>query len=48
MAAGSVVLADVPAKKAVPGVPARMVGDAGCNEPALKMEQTWVDDFGGL
>jgi serine O-acetyltransferase len=48
VAAGSVVLADVPPAKTVAGVPARIVGDAGCNEPALKMEQTWVDDFGGL
>ncbi len=48
VAAGSVVLADVPAAKTVAGVPARIVGDAGCNEPALNMEQTWVDDFGGL
>ena len=48
VAAGSVVLADVPAAKTVAGVPARIVGDAGCTEPALNMEQTWVDDFGGL
>jgi serine O-acetyltransferase len=25
-----------------------VVGSAGCAEPALEMEQTWVDDFGGL
>ena len=25
-----------------------MVGSAGSAEPALEMEQTWVDDFGGL
>lgn len=48
VAAGSVVLADVPPAKTVAGVPARIVGDAGCTEPALNMEQTWVDDFGGL
>lgn len=48
IAAGSVVLRDVPAHVTVAGVPARVVGSAGCSEPALEMEQTWVDDFGGL
>ncbi|MEQ1717612.1 MAG: serine O-acetyltransferase [Hyphomicrobium sp.] len=48
VAAGSVVLADVPPNTTVAGVPARIVGTAGCSEPALVMEQTWVDDFGGL
>ena len=48
ISAGSVVLADVAPHTTVAGVPARIVGDAGCNEPALKMEQKWVDDFGGL
>lgn len=48
IAAGSVVLADVPANTTVAGVPARIVGTAGCSEPARVMEQTWVDDFGGL
>jgi len=48
VAAGSVVLADVPANTTVAGVPARIVGSAGCSEPARVMEQTWVDDFGGL
>jgi serine O-acetyltransferase len=48
VAAGSVVLADVPQNTTVAGVPARIVGTAGCSEPALVMEQTWVDDFGGL
>ncbi|MDO5604277.1 MAG: serine O-acetyltransferase [Paracoccus sp. (in: a-proteobacteria)] len=38
IAAGSVVLADVPACKTVAGVPARIVGDAGCDEPALSMD----------
>jgi len=48
VAAGSVVLSDVPAHVTVAGVPAKVVGSAGCAEPALEMEQTWVDDFGGL
>ena len=48
IAAGSVVLHDVPAHVTVAGVPAKIVGPAGSAEPALEMEQTWVDDFGGL
>lgn len=38
IAAGSVVLADVPACKTVAGVPARIVGEAGCEQPALSMD----------
>jgi serine O-acetyltransferase len=48
IAAGSVVLADVPKNVTVAGVPARVVGPAGCAEPAKLMAQAWVDDFGGL
>lgn len=48
VAAGSVVLSDVPPNVTVAGVPARIVGAAGCSEPASSMEQGWVDDFGGL
>jgi serine O-acetyltransferase len=48
VAAGSVVLADVPRNVTVAGVPARVVGPAGCAEPARTMDQGWVDDFGGL
>lgn len=33
IAAGSVVLSDVPPCKTVAGVPARIVGDAGCSDP---------------
>lgn len=39
IAAGSVVLEEVPPCKTVAGVPARVVGDAGCPEPASSMEQ---------
>jgi serine O-acetyltransferase len=48
VAAGSVVLSEVPPNVTVAGVPAKIVGSAGCSEPALSMEQGWVDDFGGL
>jgi serine O-acetyltransferase len=39
VAAGSVVLAPVPHNKTVAGVPARIVGEAGCAEPARDMNQ---------
>lgn len=39
IAAGSVVLQDVPHNKTVAGVPARVVGEAGCSEPARSMDQ---------
>ena len=39
VAAGSVVLQDVPNNKTVAGVPARIVGDSGCPEPARSMDQ---------
>ncbi len=39
IAAGSVVLEDVPACKTVAGVPARIVGEAGCKEPSRMMNQ---------
>ena len=39
IAAGSVVLAPVPPKKTVAGVPGRIVGEAGCAEPARSMDQ---------
>ncbi|MGI9475896.1 MAG: serine O-acetyltransferase [Hyphomicrobiaceae bacterium] len=39
VAAGSVVLKDVPPCKTVAGVPATIIGDAGCPEPARSMEQ---------
>ena len=39
IAAGSVVLAAVPPKKTIAGVPGRIVGEAGCAEPARSMDQ---------
>ncbi len=39
IAAGSVVLHDVPACKTVAGVPARIVGEAGCDQPSVMMDQ---------
>ncbi len=38
IAAGSVVLTDVPPCKTVAGVPARVVGDAGCSNPSRAMD----------
>ncbi|MEM9708726.1 MAG: serine O-acetyltransferase [Pseudomonadota bacterium] len=38
IAAGSVVLDDVPPKKTVAGVPARVVGEAGCTQPSITMD----------
>lgn len=39
IAAGSVVLAAVPANKTVAGVPARVVGESGCDRPSKNMDQ---------
>jgi serine O-acetyltransferase len=47
IAAGSVVLQDVPPKSTVAGVPARIVGTAGCDEPARRMDHT-IEDVAGL
>jgi serine O-acetyltransferase len=44
IAAGSVVLENVPANVTVAGVPAKIVGAAGKNQPALVMDQ-WIEDF---
>ena len=38
IAAGSVVLQDVPAKKTVAGVPAKVVGDVKCPQPSVSMD----------
>ena len=37
IAAGSVVLEEVPPCKTVAGIPARIVGEAGCDQPAISM-----------
>ena len=37
IAAGSVVLEDVPACKTVAGIPAKIVGEAGCDQPSVSM-----------
>ncbi|MGB8623258.1 MAG: serine O-acetyltransferase [Paracoccaceae bacterium] len=39
IAAGSVVLHDVPPKTTVAGVPAKVVGEAGCPQPSVSMDQ---------
>lgn len=39
IAAGSVVLSDVPPNTTVAGVPAKAIGPAGCPEPARSMDQ---------
>ena len=39
IAAGSVVLAAVPHNKTVAGVPARVVGESGCDQPSRQMDQ---------
>jgi serine O-acetyltransferase len=44
VAAGSVVLHDVPPCKTVAGVPARIVGEAGCAQPSLTMDQNFDDE----
>ena len=43
IAAGSVVLKPVPPQMTVAGVPARVVGEAGCAEPARAMDQMLQD-----
>ena len=43
VAAGSVVLHDVPPNRTVAGVPAKVVGYAGCDEPARRMDHSIAD-----
>lgn len=45
IAAGSVVLKSIPSHSTVAGVPARVVGDAGCAEPSRSMDQM-LEDLG--
>jgi serine O-acetyltransferase len=44
VASGSVVLASVPHNKTVAGVPARVVGETGCDEPSRAMDQILPPD----
>lgn len=43
IAAGSVVLQEVPPMKTVAGVPAKIVGESGCAQPAVTMDQLLGD-----
>jgi serine O-acetyltransferase len=43
IAAGSVVLKPVPHNTTVAGVPAKVIGEAGCPEPARSMDQLFYD-----
>ena len=45
IAAGSVVIKPVPNNVTVAGVPARVVGRAGCPEPARSMDQMFLDEI---
>jgi serine O-acetyltransferase len=46
IAAGSVVLKPVPHNTTVAGVPAKVIGEAGCPEPSRKMDHLFQDDDG--
>jgi len=46
VAAGSVVLRDVPPCKTVAGVPAKVVGEAGCDQPSNEMNQLLKNSVG--
>ncbi len=45
VAAGSVVLRDVPRAVTVAGVPAKIVGEAGCSNPARVMDHVFAADY---
>ncbi|WP_299408976.1 serine O-acetyltransferase [uncultured Roseobacter sp.] len=44
IAAGSVVLEEVPPCKTVAGIPARIVGEAGCDQPSISMNHMFGPD----
>ncbi len=46
IAAGSVVLHEVPPCKTVAGVPAKIVGEAGCEQPSVSMNQLLANGCG--
>ncbi len=46
IAAGSVVLNEVPPCKTVAGVPAKIVGEAGCDQPSVMMDHLLNDSAG--
>ncbi len=47
LGAGSVVLKEVPPRTTVAGVPAKVIGEAGCAQPALVMDHVvMVHDAG--
>lgn len=46
VAAGSVLLMSIPNNKTVAGVPARIVGETGCDEPSRAMDQLLVPERG--
>lgn len=48
IAAGSVVLKEVPCNTTVAGVPARVIGTAGCDEPSRAMNQLIDDGTSGV
>lgn len=45
IAAGSVVLSDVPPETTVAGVPAKVVGQAGCTQPSMRMDHMLGPDL---
>ena len=44
VAAGSVLLQSIPSNRTVAGVPARIVGETGCEEPSRAMDQLLSED----
>lgn len=44
IAAGSLVLKDVPPNVTVAGIPGKVVGVAGCSEPSRSMDQILAED----